>query len=77
VPVVPVLPGAPVVCAAATPMASTSMNDAHKVFFMAIAPWPGLFSRVSARWQSTAFSMGCLLGVASGICWPQPTVTVQ
>jgi hypothetical protein len=44
-PVVPVLAGAPVVCAAATPMASMSMKDAHKVLFIEIAPWPGLIGR--------------------------------
>ena len=50
--VVPALPEAPavpvpepVVCAAATPMATVSANEANKIFFIKIAPWSGLIGR--------------------------------
>lgn len=83
--VVPALPGAPavpvpepVVCAAATPMATVSANEANKIFFMKIAPWSGLNGRGFCCSNSFVPLSGMRSGaIRDGICWPLGSVTVQ
>lgn len=68
----------PAVCAAATPMATVSANEANKIFFMKIAPWSGLNGRSFCCLDSFASHSGMpLVAIRDGICWPQESVTVQ
>jgi hypothetical protein len=84
-PVVPVLPGAPavpvpapVVCAAATPIAKVNANEANKLFFMRIAPASGDNGRDFCCSEILCFLSGMRLeATGDGICWPQESVTVQ
>jgi hypothetical protein len=81
---VPVVPGAPavpvpepVVCAAATPMATVNANEANKIFFMKIAPWSGRSGRGFCLQSDASLSGMPLEAGRDGICWPQESVTVQ
>lgn len=83
--VVPALPEAPAVpvpepavCAAATPIATVSANEANKIFFIKIAPWSGLNGRGFCCSNSFVSLNGMPSGaIRDGICWPQESVTVQ
>lgn len=84
--VVPALPEAPavpvpepVVCAAATPMATVSANEANKIFFIKIAPWSGLIGRGFLLLENLLpLSVGCRQAqLRMACCWPQESVTVQ
>lgn len=76
VPAVPV--PEPVVCAAATPMATVRANEANKIFFIKIAPWSGLNGRSFCCLRSVASFIGMPFDQGrDGICWPQQSVTVQ